>query len=270
VIAAPWLSAGVETRALGYAIASLVPAHLAEIKQRRLVEIDKVEREVRARLMREINYWDARAARLREEERAGKEQRINAQNAEATAQRLVERLHKRQAELDRERQISALPPVLRGSALVIPNGLLIARAAITEAPKPSGFEEDPIARAEIERLAMEAVIAAERRLGNIPRDVSAENKGYDIESRDPKAGHLRFIEVKGRHADGRDVIVTKNELLASLNTPETYILALVQVENGYAREPIYVRRFFKRELGFAETAVVFNVTNLLSMGAAPC
>ena len=48
------------------------------MKRRRLAEIDKVEREVRARLNREINYWDARASRLREEERAGKEQRINA------------------------------------------------------------------------------------------------------------------------------------------------------------------------------------------------
>ena len=44
-------------------------------------------RDLRARLTREINYWDTRAARLREEERAGKEQRINASNAEATAQR---------------------------------------------------------------------------------------------------------------------------------------------------------------------------------------
>ena len=33
-------------------------------------------------------------------------------NAEATAQRLVESLHKRQAELERKRQITALPPVL--------------------------------------------------------------------------------------------------------------------------------------------------------------
>jgi SNF2 family DNA or RNA helicase len=269
-ITAPWLSVGVEDRALGFAIAQLVPAHLAEVKQRRLIEIDKIEREVRARLTREINYWDARAARLREEERAGKEQRVNAQNAEATAQRLVERLYKRQAELDRERQISALPPILRGAALVIPKGLLTARVASTEAEKVSGFEEDPIARAEIERLAMETVMGAERRLGNLPRDVSAENKGYDIESRDSKAGHLRFIEVKGRHIDGRDVIVTKTELLASLNAPETYILALVQVDRGFAREPIYVRQFFKRELGFAETAVVFNVKDLISMGTAAC
>ena len=86
---APWLAGQVEQRAMGYAIANVVPQHLAEVKQRRLAEIDKVEREVRARLTREINYWDARAARLREEERAGKEQRINAQNAEATAQRLA-------------------------------------------------------------------------------------------------------------------------------------------------------------------------------------
>ena len=47
----------------------------------------------------------------------------NAQNAEATAQRLVERLHKRQGELDGERQITALPPVLKGAALIIPKGL---------------------------------------------------------------------------------------------------------------------------------------------------
>ncbi len=70
---------------------------------------------------------DARAARLHEEARAGKEQRINASNAEATAQRLVERLHKRQGELDCERQITALPPVLKGTALVIPKGLIPSR-----------------------------------------------------------------------------------------------------------------------------------------------
>jgi hypothetical protein len=116
---------------------------------------------------------------------------------------------------------------------------------------------------------MDAVMASERELGNLPRDVSAENRGYDIESRNARLGHLRFIEVKGRHADGRDVIITKNELLASLNTPEAFILALVRIEDGVAREPIYVRHFFQRELGFAETAVVFNFEELLTRGARP-
>jgi hypothetical protein len=268
-IVAPWLSGNVEARALGYAVQSLVPDHLNEVRARRLAEIDKVEREVRTRLNREINYWDARAARLREEERAGKEQRINAQNAEATAARLVERLHRRQSELDGERQISALPPVLKGAALVIPAGLIKAKAPWAPASNPTGFAEDPIQRAESERMAMEAVFAAERALGHEPRDVSAEKKGWDVESRDGQTGHLRFIEVKGRHADGRDVILTKNEILASLNVAEAFILAIVQIDNGFIHEPVYIRRFFNRELGFAETAVVFNVGDLLSIGSGP-
>ena len=84
-----------------------------------------------------------------------------------------------------------------------------------------------------------------------------------------RAGHLRFIEVKGRHAEARDVIMTKNEMLASLNAPEAFILALVRVEGGFAHEPVYVRNFFQRELGFAETAVVFNFEDLSTRGAPP-
>ena len=268
-ITAPWLSSGVEDRALGYAIASLVPAHLAEIKKRRMAEIDKVETEVRSRLNREINYWDARAARLREEERAGKEQRVNASNAEATAQRLVDRLHLRQAELEQERQIAALAPVLKGAALVIPKGLLAPPLEGAAAGQAFQMSEDPEARAVVEKLAMDAVMGSERRLGNHPRDVSAEKKGYDIESRDPRTGHLRFIEVKGRQADARDVILTKNEILSSLNSPDAFILALVRVDRGIAHQPVYVRRFFKRDLGFAETAVVFDIGDLVSTGASP-
>ena len=108
-------------------------------------------------------------------------------------------------------------------------------------------------------------MAAERRMGFAPRDVSAGKKGWDIESRDPRSGHLRFIEVTGRHAGARDVIVTKNEILASLNAPEAYFLALVRVEAGFAQVPVYVQRFFRRELGFAETAIVFNLAELLSL-----
>ena len=264
-----WPADGVETRALGYAIASLVPAHLAEVRRRRVGEIDKVEREVRARLNREINYWDARAARPPEEARTGVDQRINASNAEATAGRMVDRLRRRRAELDRERQISALPPVLRGAALVVPRGLLDARRPAEPASALTGFSEDPLARAVIETMAMDAVIGAERAAGHTPVDVSAAKKGWDIESRDGRTGALRFVEVKGRDFEGHSVIVTKNELLASLNAPEAFFLAIVQVERGFAHRPVYVQRFFTRELGFAETAVVFDILDLLSLARVP-
>lgn len=42
---------------------------------------------------------------------------------------------------------------------------------------------------------MQAVIAAERQLGFEPSDVSADNRGYDVESRIPGTGKLRFLEV---------------------------------------------------------------------------
>ena len=45
---------------------------------------------------------------------------------------------------------------------------------------------------------MDAVMQSETRLGYAPRDVSVENRGYDIESSIPGTGKLRFIEVKGR------------------------------------------------------------------------
>jgi hypothetical protein len=75
--------------------------------------------------------------------------------------------------------------------------------------------------------------------------------------------------VKGRHADARDVIITKNEILASLNSPDAFILALVRVTAGLAHQPAYVRRFAQREPGFAETPVVFNLDDLMSFATPP-
>ena len=50
----------------------------------------------------------------------------------------------------------------------------------------------------------------ERGLGFEPTDREFEKLGYDIESRIPGTGRLRFIEVKGRRADAPTVTVTKN------------------------------------------------------------
>jgi hypothetical protein len=45
---------------------------------RRLPEIDKVEREVAARLKKEINHWGHRAEELKVQERAGRRTRLPA------------------------------------------------------------------------------------------------------------------------------------------------------------------------------------------------
>lgn len=66
-------------------------------------------------------------------------------------------------------------------------------------------------------------------MGHEPIDVSAQKCGWDIESRIPNSQQLRLIEVKGRIEGAETVTVTKNEILAGLNKPESFILAIVQV-----------------------------------------
>ena len=156
--------------------------------------------------------------------------------------------------------------------MVIPAGLLAQRNAEQgiEPTKGSFFAEDPQARKIIEGLAMKAVMDAEMALGNKPLDVSALKVGYDIQSLDPKAGHLRFIEVKGR-IDGADtVMITRQEVITSLHEPEKFILAIVQVDNGFAREPCYLRGALDtREPPFDQNAIQFNIKRLLDRAEAP-
>ena len=111
-------------------------------------------------------------------------------------------------------------------------------------------------------------MALERTLGFLPRDVSPDNLGYDIESKGTTVGRLRFIEVKGRVEGADKVIVTKNEILTSLNKPEEYILALVRVE-GEKSQARYVRKPFDREPGFAEVGVIYDLDKLWEKGAEP-
>ena len=170
-------------------------------------------------------------------------------------------------QLQQERFISSQPPRVRGGMVVIPRGLLDARKTPSV---PNQFSEDPAARKEIELAAMQAVMAAERALGHEPVDVSAQKIGYDIASHDPKSGHLRFIEVKGR-IDGADsVMITRQEVITSLHEPEKFILAIVSVAGGFAHEPRYVRGpLVEREPSFLETAIQFDLKRLLERAEGP-
>jgi hypothetical protein len=120
-----------------------------------------------------------------------------------------------------------------------------------------------------EDIAMQAVMGTEIALGNHPRDVSAGNLGYDIESLDPQTGRLRFVEVKGRRAGADTVTVTRNEILTALNEPEQFILALVAVANDQAQPPRYVREPFDQEPDFHVTSVNYNLNKLLAQSSEP-
>ena len=265
-----WLTGDIEEKVRAYAITELVARHLGEVKRRRLQEIAKIETAVKDRLRREILHWQHRMLELEREEKAGKQQRLNAENARRTMEMLQDRLEKRLGELIKEKQIAPLPPEIQGAALVVPLGWFAERAG-PDAP-PTGLAEG---RDAIAALAMQAVIAAERGLGREPTDVSAENRGYDIESRDPKTGNLIFIEVKGRAEGAATVTVSRNEMLTAFNTAQSglcYILAAVTVSDGFAQEPVYVREptgIFGAEPGFTEVSRNLDLNKILAAGGPP-
>src|ERR1035437_2423774 len=70
----------------------------------------------------EINYWDGRAWKLAQQEAAGKQVKLPSFQARRRADDLRDRLRSRNRELDLEAQIDALPPVVVGGAIVVPQG----------------------------------------------------------------------------------------------------------------------------------------------------
>lgn len=233
--------ADLEQRGMDYAIAHLVPPHIEAVQQQRQPRIEKTILAVRDRLTKEINYWDRRAATLRSQEQAGKTNaKLNSERAQQRADELAVRLEQRLAQLQQERQLVAAEPVVVGGFLVIPLGLLQRLGGKRD--RQVGLFARETQRVEL--AAMAAVMARERELGYLPRDVSAEKCGYDIESRIPETGDLRFIEVKGRIVGAETVTVTRNEILTALNQPDRFLLALVAVppEPEFGAEDVFRMR----------------------------
>jgi hypothetical protein len=165
--------------------------------------------------------------------------------------------------LDREAQLSALPPVVLGGLVVVPIGLL---ARMTGRPLALTQPSDTHASAARGRAI---VMEVERGLGFEPTDREHEKLGYDIESRDAGTGRLRFLEVKGRATDANIINVTKNEILYSLNKPEDFILAIVEFLRSEGHRVHYLRRPFQREPDFGVTSVNYDFAELLARGEAP-
>lgn len=266
-----WLCSDLEKTVMQFATVTLAQEHVAEVRNRRRPEIDKVEREVKARLRSEVNYWDSRTFDLKEQEKAGRKTRLSWQNTERRAEEINERLERRLDLIAQERFISSQPPRIRGGMIVVPRGLLRERIpAEMDQSLDSELSQDPMARRVIEDKAMEVVMATELALGNQPEDVSARKVGYDIASYDRDTDHMRFIEVKGRIDEADTVMITRQEVITSLHEPSKFILAIVRMENGFPHSPRYVYGALDtREPPFDQSAIQFNIKNLLERAEDP-
>ena len=259
-----WVGRELEQKTQAYAVAQVVPEHLKEVRDTQLARIQKTKVEVKDRLAKEISHWDHRAEQLKLAEQSGKTgARLNSDEARRRADTLQSRLQKRLAELDRDAQISPRPPVVLGGLLVVPRGLIREMGGEGAPTRPRTDTQAAAAKARA------IVMEAERNLGFDPVDRETEKLGYDIESRVPATGRLRFIEVKGRRSDAKTITVTRNEILYSLNKPEDFILAIVAFEDEGAHRLHYLRQPFQREPDFGAASVNYELKELLSRAEAP-
>ena len=260
-----WLCNDVENLAKGYAIQHLIPDHFNEVKSRKDALLNKTAKAVKDRMTAEIQYWDYRSVDLAQKEASGKTNaKQNSSIAARRAEELERRMKNRLDEIEKERRISPLPPIITGGALIIPKGLL--HTIMTGNPLPDTFSRGD--KSAVEIAAMNAVMVIETQFGYIPKDVSAGKCGYDIESfipdnkRDKSTEPLRFIEVKGRAKGASTVTVSKNEILTALNKPDEFILAIVEVD-GTNTHTIYLKHPFTNAPDFTATSVNYDIQNLV-------
>ncbi len=197
---------------------------LAEVAVQRAHEADVIERHTRLSLDALINRQNIQLAGLWQQREAGDTSSPVAANLQLVEDRLDElnnRLDRRVAELARERQCAISDMQLVGRAWVLPH-------PERDAPAMAAMVRDE----EIERIAVEAVMAYERAQGREPVSVERDNRGFDLISRRPHpedpqtAIEVRFIEVKGRAGVG-DVALSANEYKTAERLKGDYWLYVV-------------------------------------------
>ena len=259
--AADWLRGEtLEGAANGHAAEHILGPTVERLQGELQPQLDKTLREVEQRLRGEINYWDRRATEIRRKERQGATPRLNSRNASQRADEFERRLNARRDEIALRRRLLPQPPRVIGASLVLPAHLL-------DGAQPAPDRDTLAQNAEVERLAMEAVMAHERGEGREPSDVSAENLGWDIQSRDRATGELRYIEVKGRRAGADSVQITRNEILRAINLADKFWLAVVIVADGRVESLQLQRNPFGDDPTYALRSAAYNINKIMEDAA---
>jgi hypothetical protein len=274
LFAASWIAAGQEARALTLAAGTLVPEHYGEVAHRRISHVDKTLAAVHERLSKEIGFWQDRWMKLKEDGDAGKDVRLNIDNARRTIADLESRLDGRRKELQAMRHVVNGTPIVLGAALIVPAGLMNGlRGDEPSDPVAATFAADAAARKRIEQLAMNAVRQAEEARGCRVIDVSSAKCGWDLTSYPPtvdgKQPQPRHIEVKGRIKGAGTVCITRNEMLYAFNQGDKFVLAIAVIgDDGRVEGPHYVRNPFDREPSWGIASINYNLGDLLARAEA--
>ncbi|MDW8245740.1 MAG: helicase-related protein [Sandaracinaceae bacterium] len=141
--------------------------------------------------------------------------RAEFQREEARHRRLLARKRELQAQIEGARGLAWIRPEPIALARVFPQ-IKVSKAELKDEMSPSS---------EIEAEGMRVALEYERKEGRFPEDVSSQNLGYDIVSRDP-SGSIRYIEVKARAKEGA-IELTHNEWCKAQELGEKYWLYVI-------------------------------------------
>ena len=187
---------------------------LSQVRDERIHEVETIRRHVEVSLNELIYRQQAQADEFFRRQQAGEDMALALQEAEKRLDDLNDRLERRRDELDKQSRFALADVSHIGSAWVLPH------------PERPNVGPGMVSNPEIERIAVEIALQHEREHGREPESVEAENRGFDLLSRVPKTGQVRFIEVKGRSGT-EPVALTQNEYRTAQRLANDYWLYTV-------------------------------------------
>jgi len=206
-----------------FLVSSALNPFLSEVAAQRTHETATIERHLKISLNELIHRQNLRMAEIHEQGKFGDETLVaaNMKKVEDKLDELNGRLEQRTAELRREGECMIGEIQHIGRAWVLPH-------PERNSPQIREMVTDP----EIERIAVQQVIAHEEARGWTVESVEQDNRGFDLISRKPHpedpntAIEVRFIEVKGRAQSG-DIALTSNEYNTARRLRKDYWLYVV-------------------------------------------
>lgn len=197
---------------------------LTEVGGQREKEVEAIEHHLRISLDSIIDRVQCQFAELITQKESGSKESGLDGRIKQMEDRLFElngRLETRLEELEKERSCTITDIQHYGRTWVLPH------------PERSSPEiASIVSNEEIEKIAIQAVIAYEEARGWVVESVESENRGFDLISRKPHSEDphtaiaVRFIEVKGRASVG-EVALTTNEYKTAERLKQDYWLYVV-------------------------------------------
>jgi hypothetical protein len=199
-------------RVIDWGLTHCVDPYFEELLARRHREAEIKARYLKRSLNARISDSMKKIGQYKKRERAGEDMDIALRQEEQRRQEYLDKRDERLKEVELERHLSRQMPEVIGVAAVLPQ-------------KTEKGDGGMRSSEEIERIAMDVVMAYEQERGRKPEDVSEENLGFDVRSLGP-GREVRRIEVKGRAGMGA-VRLSANEWTQAQQLGDSFWLYIV-------------------------------------------